>query len=75
MTTKLGEMVNGKLAQWETTSAVHFCQIMQRGGTYQKVQYPTGLVKMQATDGKETAEIYLPTCRRIRKSNWTVICD
>lgn len=70
----LKQMVANKLNQWEAGNAMYFCQIMQKGGTYEKVQYPTGLVMLRASIGAEAAEIKIQTAKQIRRSNWTIAC-
>jgi len=72
MSMKLTRMVNDKLAQWEVEAANYFCRIMTKGGTQERVQYPTGLIKVRASHGSEQVEVYLNTYNQINKSNWTI---
>lgn len=72
-------MVSAKLGQWEKENGMHFCAIMQKGGTWSRVQYPTGLILLRAeVNGKygyEKAEIHLDTAKKIRKSDWKICLD
>jgi hypothetical protein len=63
-----------RVALWDKGAAIHFCQLAQKGATFQNIIYPTGLRMVKATHGNSTAEVRLRVAKQLRADGWRIRC-
>jgi hypothetical protein len=66
------QAVAERIALWDKGAAIHFCQLAQKGATFQNIVYPTGLRMVKATLGGSTAEVKLNVAKQLRADGWRI---
>ena len=64
--------INAKLDQWATEHAITVCSLMHSGASSQLVQYPTGLLAVRATLGRQSCEVAPSVFETIKADGWKV---